>query len=62
MKALVDEATCIGCGLCAETCPHVFEMAEGVAKVIVAEVKLQDAADCHKAADECPVEAISVEE
>jgi ferredoxin len=62
MKATVDETKCVGCGLCAETCPNVFIMSNGLAKVTVQAVKLQDAADCHKAADECPVEAIGIEE
>ena len=26
MKATVDQAACIGCGLCANDCPEVFEM------------------------------------
>ena len=33
MKAIVDEETCIGCGLCAETCPEVFEMVDDKAHV-----------------------------
>ena len=37
MKVKVDADLCIGCGLCTETCPDVFEMDEdqGVAKVKV---------------------------
>jgi ferredoxin len=62
MKAIVDETACTGCGLCADTCPTVFEMADGVAKVIVEEVSLHDAADCRKAAEECPTEAITTDE
>ena len=26
MKATVDKSLCIGCGLCADACPEVFEM------------------------------------
>ena len=26
MKATVDQNACIGCGLCANDCPEVFEM------------------------------------
>jgi ferredoxin len=28
MRVTVDEESCIGCELCAETCPEVFEMAD----------------------------------
>jgi ferredoxin len=62
MKAKVDQTTCVGCGLCAETCPNVFEMAGGLAQAKgEGVVSAQDAAACRKAADECPVEAISLE-
>ena len=63
MKATVDE-TCTGCGLCAETCPEVFELPEGadIARVKVAEVPTEAEDACRQAADECPVEAIHIEE
>ena len=38
MKAVVNEETCVGCGLCVDTCTDVFEMPGDIAKVIAAEV------------------------
>lgn len=62
MKAKVDPDLCTGCELCVETCPEVFEMEEDVAHVKVDEIP-PDAVDCAKqAADECPGEAITIEE
>jgi ferredoxin len=62
MRATVDEETCIGCGLCAETCPEVFEMNDEKVRVKVDEVP-QDLADtCREAAEDCPVEAIQIED
>lgn len=62
MKAKVDEELCSGCELCVETCPEVFEMKEDVSVVKVDEVP-EDAEECaRQAVDECPVEAISIEE
>ena len=53
--------TCTACGLCVDTCPEVFEMAEDMAQPKIDEVpsELEDAVQ--QAADECPVEAIVVE-
>ena len=62
MKAKVDKDTCTGCGLCCDTCPEVFEMADDTAKVIVDEVPPQAEEKCREAADGCPVEAISVQD
>jgi len=62
MKAIVDEETCTACGLCEEACPEVFELVDDMAKVKV-EVVPPDAEDsCRDAAEECPVECITIEE
>jgi ferredoxin len=62
MRVIVDEDTCIGCGLCAETCPEVFEMNDDKAKVKVDEIPQEVAESCKEAAENCPVEAIQIED
>ncbi len=62
MKARIDPDACTGCGLCEETCPEVFELSDDVAKVKVDVVSPEAQASCRTAAEECPVEAISIEE
>ena len=33
-KVTIDEAACVGCGLCVNVCPDVFELTDdGIAKV-----------------------------
>ncbi len=57
-KYKVNE-NCIGCGLCAETCPEVFSMTdEGTASAIETEVPANAADTAVEAKDNCPVEAI----
>jgi len=61
MKAKVDPETCIACGLCAEVCPEVFEMTDaGPAEAKPGDVPPEAEATCRQAADDCPVEAISI--
>ena len=57
-KVTVDVATCVGCGLCEQVCPDVFEVqGDGIAHV-----KSQVSATCNfqETADQCPVNAIKV--
>ena len=61
MKAKVDPDLCTACGLCADTCPDVFEMGDEVAEVIVDPVPEKFEECMIEAEESCPVEAISHE-
>jgi ferredoxin len=62
MKAIVDKSLCIGCGLCADLCPEVFEMVDDIAEAKVNPVPPESAASCRDAAEQCPVTAIQIDE
>ena len=63
MKAIVDQELCIGCGVCPEVCPQVFQMNdEDLAEVIADPVPPEAEESARDAASQCPVEAISIEE
>ncbi len=63
MKAIVDAETCTGCELCVDICPEVFEMGEDeVALVLVDSIPAENEAVCRDAADQCPSDAIQIEE
>ncbi len=58
MKYFVNDS-CIGCGLCAGTCPEVFSMSDaGVAVAVEEEVPESALDSASEAMDGCPVGAI----
>lgn len=62
MKAIVNQDTCIGCGLCISTVPEVFEVnADGKAEAC-GHTTDENRAAVQEAIDACPVQAISTED
>ena len=62
MKVRVEQDVCIGCGLCCQLVPAVFEMnAEGKAQAVETEIAGGEEEACRDAATQCPVEAIKIE-
>ena len=62
MKVKVNKDTCIGCSLCADNCPDVFQMQGELAVVLVETVPSNVEESCREAVANCPVEAITLEE
>jgi ferredoxin len=60
MKVFVDPDICIGCTLCTQSCSEVFKMKDDKA-VVYKDSAPQEAHECaRKAAEECPVQAITL--
>lgn len=66
MKTTVDPKLCIGCGLCSELAPEIFEMKEGkvgMISVVKRKIELSERDFLKKATEAalaCPVTAIKV--
>lgn len=55
-KVTVDTSTCVGCGLCEQSCPEVFEVqGDGIAHVKAQSCGLHN---LNEVAEQCPVTAI----
>ncbi len=61
MKVKIDKDLCTACGLCADTCPEVFEMGEDSAVVKTEDVAAEYEEQVKEAAKNCPTEAIKIE-
>ncbi|HET6498440.1 MAG TPA: ferredoxin [Coriobacteriia bacterium] len=62
MKPIVDHDLCIGCGMCEDTCPEVFQLRDdGFSYVIAEDPPPELYGAIRDAVDLCPVQAISIE-
>ncbi len=62
LKVKVGQDECTGCGLCVDTCSEVFKMVGDLAVVKQVEILHGVEESCMQAIEDCPVEAISVDE
>ena len=60
MKICINKNDCIGCGLCADIAPEVFEV-DGTTAAYIGEITDDNINSATEAADGCPVGAISIE-
>ena len=57
-KVVVDESTCVGCGLCEQNCPEVFQVqGDGIAHV---KANSCSSHNLDEIAEQCPVNAIKI--
>lgn len=62
-KVIVKKESCIGCGLCVSNNPDYFEFDdEGLSKVIKEELNTEDKTRVLESIENCPTEAIVIEE
>lgn len=63
MKPVVDRDLCIGCALCSDLCPEVFEIGEDGYSRVIKEDPGEDLYGCVQDAESsCPTSAIRIEE
>jgi ferredoxin len=57
-KVVVDASTCVGCGLCEQNCPEVFEVqGDGIVHIKTQACSLHN---LQEVAEQCPVNCIKV--
>lgn len=62
MKVNINKDVCVGCRSCQDICPRVFQIENDLAKVSDGAVPKEVQGDCYEALENCPVEAITMEE
>ena len=60
MKVEIDREGCISCGLCAATCPEVFDIADDGLAEVVSEPNEENTDSVKEAAENCPVSVIKI--
>ena len=63
MRIVVDRTKCSSIGLCEATAPDIFEIgADGALKILMDDVPADRRADLESACENCPTQALSIEE
>jgi ferredoxin len=62
MKVKIDKEMCSGDEICVDICPEIFEMQDDIAICKMETVPDDLKERCREAADECPSEAIIIED
>lgn len=62
MRVSVEREDCIGCGLCAATCPEIFRIADDGRSEAYQQPTPDQEACAKEAAENCPVSVIYVSE
>jgi ferredoxin len=62
MRLILDKELCVGCGLCEENLDTLFRMNGQTAELIADEVPDALLEEVRNTIDDCPAEAISLEE
>lgn len=62
MRVRIDRDACISCGLCAQTCPTVFEIASDNLAQVIHQPDSGETEPALLAAESCPVAAIRTED
>ena len=61
LQATVNKNTCIGCGICVDICPSVFELdPQGLSESTIATINPAIGDTVKQAAEACPTNAIAV--
>lgn len=61
MSVKVDQDLCINCGVCYEMCAEVFGSKDDGTAIVKDEDACDDSDCCEEAAENCPVDAITIE-
>ena len=63
MKIVVDRSRCSSIGLCEATAPDIFEIgADGALRILMSEVPEDRRTDLEQACENCPTQALSIED
>lgn len=62
MKVTIDRSGCIGCGLCADTCPEVFRMNDDGSAEVYAQPEKSSEDAVKEAIECCPATVIKAED